>query len=143
MEEILFKPMPSNATQLRRARRGCEGLTLVELMIVVALLAVIGTAVTVALGPFLDGGKEKVAVADCQAIRQVAILWRSTNSGLCPSVPQLASLLDQQSRSNDPWGHAYTVRCEEGEIKVLSAGADGAFGTDDDIDGRLKSKQSS
>lgn len=38
----------------------------------------------------------------------------------------------------DPWGNKYELRMVKRKVSVLSAGPDGLFGTDDDIDSSKK-----
>ncbi len=128
--------MKRNQSTKRRLRaRAQEGLTLVELMIVVAILAVIGTAVTIALAPMFEKGNRKATIADAQSIRSAAILWRTDHPGECPTVQNLVddNILDKQRRQKDAWNHEFVLQCEGTEVIVISAGPDGKVGTDDDV----------
>ncbi len=117
------------------ARRHLEGLTLVELMIVVVILALIGTAVTVAVLPQLEKANIKTTATDAQAIRSAVTLWIAEHPGKCPSVKELVDdkTLDNSKRHKDAWDHDFDIKCEGTEIMVVSPGPDGQMGTEDDI----------
>ncbi|WP_394833332.1 hypothetical protein LVJ94_43190 [Pendulispora rubella] len=67
--------------------------------------------------------------------RQAAQLWRTTASDACPSVEQLKAdrQLDSSTRYIDEWGTTLRIQCDDDETIVISAGADGKFGTPDDV----------
>ena len=74
------------------------------------------------------------AATRARIIRTAVQRWQATNNTMsCPTVGQLQTegLLDPPL--NDPWGRPYALRCSDDEVRVSSAGADGARGTTDDI----------
>ena len=53
------------------------------------------------------------------------------------SVKEVASqcgYVDTSKRMVDAWGNEFEIECTGNEIGVFSAGADGQFSTEDDID---------
>ena len=109
-------------------------MTLIEVMIVVIIMALIATAVGMAVVPLFVTGSEKAAEADCGTIRSAVQAWQLEDAS-CPSVQDLvdARILSGQQRTVDPWGHDYRVECVDEEVIVTSAGRDGVFETDDDV----------
>lgn len=118
--------------QLRRAR---EAVTLVELMIVVIIMALIATAVGVAVLPQIKKARVKSTKSDAQAVRAAVSLWVSDNPGKCPAVTDLMNdgVLDKSKRTTDAWDHDFSIVCEGDDVVVTSAGPDGQMGTEDDI----------
>jgi general secretion pathway protein G len=118
----------------RRLRR--RGMTLVEIMIVVIIMALIATAVGVAVLPQLRRAREDQTRSDAQQVQSAAVLYLGQEPGAdCPSVADLseAGVLDRTRRTTDAWDHDFVLECEGDDIWVLSAGADGQMGTEDDI----------
>ena len=76
-------------TQQRQARRVSahlarqRGMTLIEIMIVVIIMAMIATGVAVAVMPQLDKAKIKQAKSDIGAIRTAVQLYLAENSNKC------------------------------------------------------------
>lgn len=120
----------------RRAGKRQEGMTLIEIMIVVIIMAMIATGVAVAVMPQLEKAKIKQAKSDIGAIRTAVQLFLAENSTKCPSVEDLQSesYLDKGKRSKDPWDRDFVISCPTGEDPdVFSTGPDGQEGSEDDI----------
>lgn len=123
-------------TALRRSRRrGREGMTLVEIMIVVIIMALIATAVGIAVLPMLESSRVKQATTDVAGIRGAAVTWFAGGHADCPSVSDRIDegILDRHARDEDPWGSAFVIECEDADVDVISAGPDRELGTSDDI----------
>lgn len=121
--------------RLRRRRR-TEGMTLVEIMIVVIIMALIATAVGVAVLPRLQSAREDSTRTDAQAIRSAVTLFLGENpGGGCPSMDDLieGGFIDRNRRTADAWDNDFQIECDGDNVVVTSAGSDGNFGTEDDI----------
>lgn len=131
-------PNETNTLQVRleARRRRREGMTLIEIMIVITIFAMIAGGVAVALLPQLDKAREKSTKSDAQALRSAVMLYIAENPRACPTVDDLVNdrFLDSSRRTTDAWDTPFQVTCEEGEIFVVSAGKDGEFATEDDIE---------
>ena len=131
--------MPEQAqTQPKQAlakRARVEGMTLIEIMIVITIFAMIAGGVAVALLPRLDEAREKSTRADAQALRSAVMLYVADNPRDCPTVEDLVTerYLDGSKRTADAWETPYSIACEDGDIFVESAGKDGEFDTEDDL----------
>ena len=110
-------------------------MTLIEIMIVIFILAMIGTGVAVAVLPQLQKAQIKSTQADAQALRSAVMLYVADNPRGCPTVEDLVSerYLDGSKRTADAWDTEFQVTCEGGDIIVVSAGPDLEFNTEDDI----------
>ena len=110
-------------------------MTLIEIMIVIFILAMIGTGVAVAVLPQLQKAQIKATKVDAQALRSATMLYVADNPRGCPTVEDLVNerYLDGSKRTTDAWDTEFQVTCEEGDIVVVSAGPDLQFNTEDDI----------
>lgn len=118
-----------------RVRR-LRGVTLFEVLIVVAILAMVAGGVAFFALPKFKEAQVKTAESAARIIRQAAQSWQATNSdGGCPTVSQLVQdkLLDPGQNTADPWGQAFIISCTEDDVVVLSTGGDKKKGTKDDV----------
>ena len=130
--------MPNtNDTRLqhRLARQRREGMTLIEIMIVITIFAMIAGGVAVALLPQLEKARIKTTKTDAQGLRSAVMLYVADNPRGCPTVEELVSerYLDGSRRTSDAWDTPFQISCEDGDISVFSAGPDLVFNTEDDI----------
>lgn len=121
-------------TKRRLAKKAARGVTLVEVLIVVAIMAVISGGVTIVAFPLYKESRIKAAVVGAGQVKTAAELEKNMGDADCPSIQDLvkSKKLDAK-RVDDPWGTTYKVDCGDGEIHVTSAGNDKKFGTPDDI----------
>lgn len=112
-----------------------EGMTLIEIMIVITIFAMIAGGVAVALLPRLEEARIKSTKADAQSLRSAVMLYVADNPRGCPTVEDLVNdrYLDGSRRTTDAWDMEFQISCEDGDIAVVSAGPDGEFSTEDDI----------
>ncbi len=125
----------TNETLRRVARKQkLAGVTLVEVLIVVAIMAMLAGGIAFALLPQFQKASIKTAKENAIKLRQAVSLWRTDSPGECPTVSQLKKdkLLDKVG-GDDPWGKSYKIKCEDGEVYVSSGGPDQKRGTADDI----------
>jgi general secretion pathway protein G len=113
-----------------------RGVTLIEVLIVIAIMSMLASAVAVAvLGIHRDAQRDAAAI-DAASLRTLASAWRSRHpNDECPTTARLVAdrMLDRGSKAHDPWGTPYVISCSEDEVTVLSAGPDRRQGTADDI----------
>ncbi|MDJ0763745.1 MAG: type II secretion system protein GspG [Myxococcota bacterium] len=113
-----------------------QGMTLIEIMIVVIIMAMIATGVAVAVIPRLEKARVDSAKSDVAAIRTAVQLYLAENPGKCPSIDDLKTerYLDQGKRTTDPWDKDFLISCSEGDDPdVFSMGPDMQEGTEDDV----------
>src|SRR5688500_146766 len=106
-----------NEIRKRRAR----GLSLVEVLIVVAIIAMVSGGVAfAAFGAKVDADM-KHAKTSARNIFHVVEAWRSMHgSSECPSLARLLedNLLSEASNLEDPWGQRYSIACLDARAKV-------------------------
>jgi general secretion pathway protein G len=113
-----------------------RGVTLVEVLIVVAIIAMVAGGVTVFALPRYRDAQKSGAETGARVIRAAVQNWQATNNEVtCPSISQLVQekQLDPGANTSDPWGSAYSLSCSEDDVTVISAGPDKKKGTKDDI----------
>jgi general secretion pathway protein G len=117
-------------------KRRLRGVTLFEVLIVVAILAMVAGGVAFFALPKFKEAQVKTAESAARIIRQAAQSWQATNSdGGCPTVSQLVQdkLLDPGQNTADPWGQAFIISCTDEDVVVVSTGGDKKKGTKDDV----------
>ncbi len=138
---------PSQVNLLRRVwaqrlrcrgqrNRWARGVTLVEVLIVVAIIAMVAGGAAVFALPQYRKAQIKNTETWARTIRAAVQNWQAaTNEISCPTISQLVQekQLDPGSATADPWGQQFTLNCTEDEVFVLSAGPDKKKGTKDDI----------
>ncbi len=128
--------MKHHPKSLRLARAAARGVTLIEVLIVVAILSLIAAGVTVAVLPKFRQAQVDTATTNAREIRNAVNRWRAMRGGSeCPTVSQLVQdkEIDSASKTSDPWDQPYTIRCVDDETIVSSPGPDKKEGTKDDI----------
>jgi general secretion pathway protein G len=117
---------------LALGREAQRGMTLIEIMVVVVIMALIATGVAVAVVPQLRKAQQKTTCVRINDVMSAAELYMM-DSVDCPSMEDLKA--DLKGDPEDSWGNEMKVECPgDDEIVVVSAGRDGNFGTDDDLD---------
>jgi len=119
-------------------RRQSAGFTMIEIMLVLALVGLIMGAIVVGLRKHATNGQIMVTRMQVQQLGAMMFQHRLANSGECPSTKQWIEDKTLKSEPKDPWGHLLIVTCpgehEEGGADILSLGPDGQVGTKDDIE---------
>ena len=111
-------------------------MTLVEVLVVVAIMAILSTVVAFAVVPIYRTSQKRTARLNASSLRRVAGAWRMSHLGdECPDFARLRAdnLIDRESSIQDPWGSNYGILCTEDDVTVFSPGPDKKVGTEDDI----------
>lgn len=127
----------------RLRKKAARGVTLVEVLIVLAIMALIAGSATLLVFPQLAKARVRTAKMDGQTIRKAAELDKNLdgNADACPSVQDLVTRKKiEAGKTTDPWGKPYKVVCGDDDIRVLSSGKDGKEGTPDDVPDNLPDK---
>ncbi len=127
---------PTSLLARLRIRRRRRGVTLVEVLIVVAIIAMVAGGVTVFALPKFREAQKDTARVNARAIRTAIMEWQRVNNEIsCPTVSQLVQEkhIDSAANVNDPWGEPYGLKCSDDDVYVKSSGPDKKKGTGDDI----------
>jgi general secretion pathway protein G len=121
-----------------------RGFTLVELLVVVAILGILATGAVVYVPRFLESGNKGAAEKDVQALK-TAVTQYYTDKRKYPD--NLDVLVDTSGDKEpyieggegaliDPWGNKYEIKFKGNKKNspyIVSCGPDGSIGTEDDI----------
>jgi prepilin-type N-terminal cleavage/methylation domain-containing protein len=98
-------------------------MTLIEIMVVIAILGMIAAAVAVNVVERYKQAQRQTAMLDLESIESALSLYLVQKGAYPDPAKGLASLKLKSTR--DPWGHDYVYRLESGKPVVLSDGAAG------------------
>jgi general secretion pathway protein G len=134
------------STSLRNAfrrARDSRGYTLLEILVVLAIIGLIAGVTALALFKFIPEARVKTSRESARVIRNAASLYRMDHTETdCPTIAVLtdAQVLDDATKKTDAWDVPFLIECEEptgtrrqARITVVSAGPDKKMGTLDDI----------
>jgi len=139
MQNSLFKRYSVGTAMAR-------GFTLIEIMVVIAILGIMAAIVVPKLVGHTDTAKVAAARQDIANIKQALILYKLDNQRYPTTEQGLQALVTKPTSGpaangykadgylekipKDPWGNAYQYLCPgiKGEFDVFSFGADGQPG---------------
>ena len=121
---------------LVRARRArSRGVTLVEILIVLAIIGLIAGGIAVYAVPKFQQAQKDSARNSEKALHAVAEAWRANHGMDCPTTQRLKDEKELAASSdiNDAWGTPYKIQCDDESTTIVSNGPDKKEGTQDDI----------
>jgi len=121
-----------------------RGMTLIEIMVVIAILGMMTAAVAVGVLGQYGSAQQKTVAMDFKTLESQLDLYL-VQKGSLPSQSDGLKLLVQAGISRempkDPWGHPYQYAVNGGEVTLTSYGSDGEPGGSDtaaDITRKIK-----
>lgn len=127
-------------THLRRAlaarRRRSRGMTLIEILVVLAIIGLIVGGVSVVAFNAFSESKVKVAHNEVVEIQKLCEQYMLQKNDKCPKSMQDLKAAGVTARvKKDPWGEEYIITCpgEHGPVDVSSNGPDRKPGGGDDL----------
>lgn len=127
------------ASAAARASVRAAGFTLVELLLVVAILGVLAGVAILNVGGKMGESQIAAARASIATIKTACDAYEIKTGKYPDSIDVLlqpvgggAPLLDSNAKA-DPWGNPFQIRKSGYSVEIRSAGPDGAMNTEDDI----------
>jgi prepilin-type N-terminal cleavage/methylation domain-containing protein len=121
----------------RRKRAWSRGLSLIEILVVLAIIAMVSGVIAITVIGHLDKARKETTKQSALALRSIVATYRMDRAGDdCPTVEGLvaANAIDEASKKSDAWDQPFVIQCDDhGGIRVASAGPDKKLGTEDDI----------
>ena len=130
----------------RRAKGAQRGMTLVEIMVVIAIIGMVMGAVVVGAFPQFKKAQCKTAWSETKAVEQAVVQYQTDNGGDCPkAMDELVSGKFLSKAPTDPWGQQLQMKCPGDKntdgADVWSKGPNKQDGDDDDVKGWLTTKE--
>ena len=130
------------------ARKAKEGFTLIEILVVVAIIGMLGAVAVPAYINYLADARIETTRALIKSVEDALVTYNSKNSG---KYPDSLEVLTQETEDADailqgdyvdPWGNEIKYEKRGNKRPLLtSAGPDGEFWTQDDITNLDKKKK--
>jgi general secretion pathway protein G len=117
------------------AARTSRGMTLIEILVVLAIIGLIMGGVAIVAFNAFDDSKTKAAAKDIATLAQSVEMYRLQKNKCPKSAQDLKAAGIIQKITKDPWGADYVIKCpgEHGPVDISSPGKDGEIGGEDDI----------
>ena len=115
------------------------GFTLIEVLLVVAILGILATIAVVGIGGHMEKANRTATRGNIDVIGKAVELYRINFNRMPTSLQDLTQETEDieaplRSVPTDAWGHEFQFK-REGKFKyeIRSAGPDGNMGSDDDL----------
>jgi general secretion pathway protein G len=111
-----------------------RGMTLIEIMVVIAIIGMIAATVAVAVMHQFVDAQQKTVATDFKTLESQLDLYVLKKGGLPSHNEGLKALVDvriSRDLAKDPWGHPYQYAVNAGEVTLSSLGSDGQAGGSD------------
>ena len=126
------------ATNVVSMLRNQRGMTLIEIMVVIAILGILATAVGIGVVSYLKRSKVGIAQAHVEEVSNALTAYLATEGEYPNSLDDLTSgrnPLLKEKNLKDPWKQelVYQLGGGDGDYELCSKGPDRKQGTDDDV----------
>jgi prepilin-type N-terminal cleavage/methylation domain-containing protein len=121
----------------RNRSRSRGGFSLVEIVVAVAIIAMISAGITVAVIRIATEQKVRLTRSNAETLRSsIKVWWALSDSTTCPTIPMLLAdgAVDRgKSVKEDGWGQPWRITCDDRDATIVSMGPDELPDTEDDI----------
>lgn len=119
---------------MEKIKKDERGMTLVELLAVVVILAIVGSIAFVAIGNVIDNSKKDAHIANAQQVISAAELYLTSGGDISEIENDNISDMNTIEEIIDPWDRnsdglsVFSISETDGEIRVKSEHDDCEFG---------------
>ncbi|MFD1066566.1 type II secretion system protein [Oceanobacillus locisalsi] len=120
---------------MERLKKDERGMTLVELLAVVVILAIVGVIAFVAIGNVIDNSREDAHIANAQQVISAGELYEASGGEVGSSPSNDYSNMNTIEEVIDPWDNSnsdglsvFSISKQSGEILVESSQSQCTFG---------------
>lgn len=119
--------------ETKNRKRGQAGFTLVELMVVIAILAILASVVGFNLLGAIGEGNQGAAKTEIKTLQGAVVMYKLHHGKFPPDLESLVNnqrqnYLDKKEIPADPWGNKYMYTVEGSNFRIVSYGGDGQPG---------------
>ncbi len=135
MMKKALKKFMEQAKRQGPGRRRQRGMTLVEIMVVITIIGLITAAVAVAVMPQLGRARVDRAKSDIKSIESALDLYKMKKGSYPDTAAGLNAVVqsgDLKELPMDPWNQPYMYMLEGGRPVIVTYGADGQAGGEDE-----------
>lgn len=109
------------------------GFGLIQVLIAIAIMAILATVTAPKLKTFLFFGKESAAKQQLATLKLAVETYYARSGNYPTNLNLITTYLENNALPNDPWNKPYTINLYDNGYEILSAGPDGNFNNTDDI----------
>lgn len=117
-----------------------RGFTLIEILIAVAIVAILAAGAAISVPRMLEDSKIKATKTSVIALRDAVVAYNLSYGKYPSNLQDLADdsngkdpIIESEDMLTDPFGTEYKMEGKGKRMIIISAGPDGEFGTEDDI----------
>jgi general secretion pathway protein G len=139
VEEVVVMNLRKKLS-LRAARKGQKGMTLIEIMVVIAIIGIVMSAVGYGVMNYLAEAKVDAARVSAEKLASVLEMYYARHDEYPAQLTELTKKTGKRKKSalknsdlKDPWKKKWIYSVDGDSFKLCSSGPDKKQGTDDDI----------
>lgn len=107
---------------IKRLKKDEKGFTLIELVVVIAIIGILAVVLIPKFGGFTEDAKVKAALSQLKQFKTVAETIYAQNGSYPPNMNAFNSYIPDAANKKDPWNGGYTFLITDGYTITDSKG---------------------